>query len=42
MMTASAVPATVRSSWLYVNWDSVGLTTNSPLMYPIFTAPTGP
>ncbi len=42
IMIASRVPETTRSSSDSASWLKVGLTTNSPSMRPIRTAPTGP
>ena len=42
IMIASRVPATTRSISLSSSWLVVGLATNSPLIRPTRTAPTGP
>ena len=42
IMIASRVPETIRSSSESASSLYVGLTTNSPLMRPMRTAPTGP
>ena len=42
IMIASRVPETIRSSSDSSTWLKVGLTTNSPSIRPIRTAPTGP
>ena len=42
IMIASRVPETTRSSSDSASWLKVGLTTNSPSMRPMRTAPTGP
>ena len=42
IMIASRVPDTIRSSSESASWLWVGLTTNSPSIRPIRTAPIGP
>ena len=42
IMIASRVPETIRSSSESASWLKVGLTTNSPSIRPMRTAPTGP